>query len=189
LIKEIDGMSSVVGPAGVDKTVLRKVITGGGGFGVSDEVPLYLESRVCEYLAQRSNRIAVFELLMGPESVDIRKLSFPCFIFSPSLYGTSDGRGWTDWKQGTCGYQTSLDFDVETVRRVLVESDWAKGIIFFMPLKESNRKLLEEGVLWDEGLLEGLFENIDVILVPAHNREALVVWQRSESGAAGMMTL
>ncbi len=172
-----NGELSVVGPTGADEKVLREVTFGGGGFGISEEVAEYRESRIVEYLAQSSDRIAVFELLMGAESAEAQKLSFPFFVFTPSLYGTSDGHTWTYWTHGICGYQASFAFDVEALKSVLAESDWAKGIIFLLPLKDSDRARLEEGAVWDEGLLAGLFENVEGILIPAHNREALVAWQ------------
>lgn len=175
------GEVAVAGPTGADDSALRELALGGGGFGVSNDVPAYLESIILEYLTQGSDRIAVFELLMGAENVDIQKLSFPAFVFSPSLYGTSDGHAWAYWNHGICGYQTSTDLNVEVLKKVLVESDWAKGILFLLPVKDSNRRLLEKGVLWNEGLLMGLFEEIEVIVVPAHNREALVVWQSCEN--------
>ena len=179
-IVKLNGKVSVVGPPGVDEALLRELAFGGGGFGVTDEVPKYLESRILEYLTHGSDRIAVFELLMGTESVDTETLPFPAFVFSPSLYGTSDGNAWTYWNHGICGYQTSSHVNIEALKEALVESNWSKGIVFLLPLKDSNRRLLDEGTLWDEGLLIGLFEKIEVIFVPAHNREALVVWQSLE---------
>lgn len=177
LIKERRCTVLAVGPDGVDSEGLVELAIGGGGFGVSEAVDQYVESKVRDYLEQGPQRLAVFELLLGPESGASRALAFPAFRFSPSRYGTSDGQSWTDWSQGWCGYQTSLGRDAGVLKQLLAESRWAKGIIFLLPATDRAKVKLEAREAWDAESLEELFFGIEVVIVPAHNREAIALWQ------------
>jgi hypothetical protein len=165
----------------VDEKLLRPIAFGGGGFGVSDDVPKYLELRIRDYLSRASFHVAIFELLAGIGNDAAKSAQFPSFSFAPSLYATSDGKAWTRWSEGSCAFLTASDVIGETLRNVLVESDWGKGIVFLLPISEADKSLLQSGAVWDANMLDRLLDSIEAVIVPAHNREAIVILERSDA--------
>lgn len=164
----------VVGPQGVDIGLLRRLAVGGGGFGVSDDVREELRVRVREYLSG-GGRAAMFELPASDAAETLAGELFPAMTFAPSHFGVSDGKSWTMYPSGVCGYLTSANHEDEVLREVLEASAWGNGIVFLLSLRRAVSQLLDSGVVWNAEMLGKLFLGLDAVLVPAHNREATVI--------------
>ncbi len=167
------GRVMVAGPAGAE---LGDWETQSGGFGVSDAVPEFLAEQVRRYLAGGRNRFAVLELR---ETEGL--FAFPVFRFRPSTLATWDGVAWAEWPEGFCGLVSAADGEA-VLRDALAECAWGHGVVALLPLAESDVARLRGDDPVGLAELERLAAQVEMVFVPAHDREALAMWERDVSG-------
>ena len=166
------GRVRVAGPAQVADEALANLDAQSGGFGVAGGVTEYLEEQVRLYLERDSARFAVLELWeeTGP-------FSFPVFRFQPSLMATWVGGVRRDWEAGHCGFVSAADGNV-ALGEALAECRWGHGIVSLLPPTDRDLLRIRADTPLGRVELERMAESLETVFVPAHDGEALAMWER-----------
>jgi hypothetical protein len=103
------------------------------------------------------------------------------FRFRPSLMASWDGEVRREWVEGFCGFVSVADGNA-VLREALAECAWWQGVMALLPLTESDVARLRGADPLGLAELERLAVQVEMVFVPAHDREALAMWERDVSG-------